>query len=142
MRTDRITHLITVLERVSERRFNIETWRNSKACGTVCCAGGWAALDPVFNKQGLSIPGTRPKFDGEHETLLDFEALQMFFEISEDETFQLFSAYQYQNKRATPADVIARIRKLLADQQLEDETRAQVEDIEQAQIDTGGDHGR
>lgn len=75
MNTERLNHLITVLEGVSAARkaFNLSAWAMNKkmgvevedhsntvgdvkeTCGTACCAMGYAALDPGFVDQGLRL---------------------------------------------------------------------------------------
>jgi hypothetical protein len=155
MRIDRLQHLITVLQNVPLERFDISNWRVGGACGTVCCAAGWAALDPQFNEQGLVMPGTRPLLILEDETLDGFDALQVFFELTSEQVLYVFCAYSYapphEQHNVKPADVIARIRALIRIHQvnentqhlaplvraLDDDARTQVEDIEQAYIAAG-----
>lgn len=70
MNRERLEHLITILEEVERRNlaFNLSTWASGnvrdhwnlvgsldETCGTTCCAMGWAALDPTFAGQGLSL---------------------------------------------------------------------------------------
>jgi hypothetical protein len=65
MRIDRLNHLITVLEGVkaAKRKFDMHAWLTHETvekpkdeyCGTVACAMGYAALDPTFIEQGLSL---------------------------------------------------------------------------------------
>ena len=69
MNKERLEHLITVLEGVKAASlpFNLNNWiahhesndqttgNAVESCGTACCALGYAALDPVFRAQGLSM---------------------------------------------------------------------------------------
>lgn len=69
MNRKRLEHLVTVLEGVREKRrpFNLGVWMGDgmngaettvgrkNECGTACCAFGYAALDPEFQRQGLVI---------------------------------------------------------------------------------------
>ncbi len=74
MNTERLNHLITVLEGVSRanKAFNLHAWvlnedagwepdedatvgSLDETCGTACCALGYAALDPTFVQQGLTM---------------------------------------------------------------------------------------
>jgi len=72
MNLARMNHLITVLEGVerAKKRFDLTSWVSNKidvdtcsgekpvvaeACGTSACALGYAALDPVFQAEGLGF---------------------------------------------------------------------------------------
>ena len=55
MNKERLKHLVTILQGVNPALFNLRDWVNNKECGTICCALGWAAQDPEFNKQGLKM---------------------------------------------------------------------------------------
>lgn len=66
MNTERLNHLITVLERVKSenRKFDMSSFGRvivcydgpeSRVCGTAACALGWAAFDPTFIEQGLCM---------------------------------------------------------------------------------------
>ena len=114
----RLTHLITVLERVERERlgFNMEKWYADRVpCGTVCCAGGWAALDPVFNAEGLRTHHfiSTPNFD-DHA---GYEALGMFFGLNRGCCRSLFDphAYNLHSCDIRPHHVIANIREMLAE---------------------------
>jgi hypothetical protein len=118
MNIERLTHLITVLERVPPGHLKMGNW----ACGTAACAVGWAAKDPVFNEQGFVLKGRRsiaPVF------VLDatpgaynpdnWDAVQLFFEIEFEDAWCLFGTNAYPaDAEPAPADVIKRIRELLA----------------------------
>jgi hypothetical protein len=144
MNRERLKHLITILERVPPGRLKMDNW----TCGTAACAAGHAAQDPVFNQQGFELRGTG---SGRVPVLLldtapgadnpnNWDALEIFFGLHFDDVWRLFSSSAYTvNEKGEetydpkPADVIARIRVLLAREELEDDVRAQVEDIEQTQ---------
>ncbi len=49
-----------------------------KECGAVCCAIGWAALDPYFRKRGLKIKKNGDLYFGGDEMDYDFAAAQLF----------------------------------------------------------------
>jgi len=66
MNRERLNHLKTVMLRVAESaaKLDMSTWASDTntiteegehICGTSCCAFGYAALDPVFQKQGLKL---------------------------------------------------------------------------------------
>lgn len=67
MNTERLTHLITVLQGVIEqgRVLDMATWADTRTttgprggvhvCGSTACAMGYAALDPLFQAAGLSL---------------------------------------------------------------------------------------
>jgi hypothetical protein len=65
MNVKNITRLLEMLREIQsddKRRenFNLNSWANTKdtACGTTCCAMGYAALDPYFRKKGLGMQFT------------------------------------------------------------------------------------
>ena len=51
----RLKHLRHVVERIPPARFNMGSIMRKSECGTVGCMIGWAALDPVFVQDGLSL---------------------------------------------------------------------------------------
>jgi hypothetical protein len=62
-------------------------------CGTICCAAGWMALNPVMHRAGLytSWNTGNPMFDmGEEDVLSGVDALAAFFDISFNEAQALF----------------------------------------------------
>ena len=48
-----LTNLRRVIEAVPDHLLHMETVMAKRDCGTVYCAGGWAALDPWFIKHGF-----------------------------------------------------------------------------------------
>ncbi len=109
MNIERLQHLITVLENVPAERFDLAEWQ----CGTTACAVGWAALDPVFNKQGLRLtegPYGNPR--PEYENDVNWPAVVGFFDLGYEDTIELFADYSYP-EGATAQDVIARIKEKL-----------------------------
>jgi hypothetical protein len=66
MNKERLERLIGVLEGVkaANKAFDIGSWiqetvglSGAEACGTTCCACGYAALDPAFQAEGLHLRG-------------------------------------------------------------------------------------
>jgi len=57
MNRERLERLIVVLEQVEreEKPFNLQLWISHDECGTVACACGYTALDPVLSEQGLKL---------------------------------------------------------------------------------------
>jgi hypothetical protein len=58
MNIKRLEHLKTIMTKVNPKNFFMGKWVNphpDHPCNTTCCAGGWAALDPTFQTQGLSF---------------------------------------------------------------------------------------
>lgn len=50
----RLTHLLTVvIPAINISMLEFEQWNSD--CGTKYCLGGYAALDPTFNEEGLSF---------------------------------------------------------------------------------------
>lgn len=150
MNRERLEHLIVVLEGVKKARqgFYMGAWAvgsgvvnleeatgKLEPCGSACCAMGYAALDPVFMKEGLRL---RPKFSSKAEPfsgLADFnafvaadhfreaeplfeglkqmDAAEAFFDLSENDAYSLFSPEGYRKSKVTPTMVITKIRALL-----------------------------
>lgn len=91
--------------------FNLDHWFGSDlndSCGTVCCAMGYIALQPKYNRLGLTVESSFvhcPKYGSSS----GWHAVSEFFGISQTEAVYLFSAEKYEGK-VTAADVAARIR--------------------------------
>jgi hypothetical protein len=95
MNRERLEHLKTVMARVPPKNFFMGKWVSPSyehPCNTTCCAGGWAALDPTFQTQGLSFR-TR-KFEGTYE---DIKALEDFHSVitkSQGRIYDFYIRYQ------------------------------------------------
>lgn len=117
MNRERLEHLITVLERVERENlpFDMDDWAvDPLDCGTAACAAGWAARDPEFQKQGLSLSlAWGPSFAGE----VGAEAMAVFLDIAGWDSVRLFipDEYNLPSDSIRPAHVIACIRVLLAE---------------------------
>lgn len=105
-----------VLPNVKHSEFNMSRW----ACGTVACAAGHAARDPVLTAEGLRLqpsplPGTSiPYYAG----MAGLGAAARFFEISSEDACMLFISDHYPVAAAadiTPAQVRERILDYLAE---------------------------
>jgi hypothetical protein len=77
-------------------------WGETKSCGMVGCAGGWAASDPGFNRAGLRHAdfGFMPRFAG----AVAEEAIADFFGLTDDEAKSI--VYDF---NATKAQTIKKI---------------------------------
>jgi hypothetical protein len=68
-------------------------------CGTLCCAGGWLALDPEMQKAGLYVDPVHGApaldFSNDKTRLLGVDALAAFFDIKESEASALFSPRKF-----------------------------------------------
>jgi hypothetical protein len=111
-------------------------------CGTAACAIGWAARDPDFNQLGFVLAEDRlPVYVLDDTPGADnpenWDAVCAFFELPTGTADYLFYDTSYPDCKPTPADVIARIREVLARDEADDDARRQVEDIEQAYIAAG-----
>ena len=92
-----------------------------KDCGAVACAMGHAALDPEFNKQGLTLSEEEDGEYGEPEYRLDadswaysgWEAATEFFDIKGSQSRWLFDNDNYPHTNVTPLDVAKRITEML-----------------------------
>jgi len=143
MHVERATRMIELLKDVPLEAFDLRDWISSPAagCGTTCCAIGWAALDPWFQDQGLSITvenfkifrlytiktlkafdrwtktnycysAKTPRFEGE----IHFRAAAKLLDITEKQAEWLFSVDFYEDRGPVkPVDVIKRIEQLLAE---------------------------
>ena len=89
----RLRHLMGIIEKTSESTFDMSDWVVRNECGTVCCALGWAAQDPEFIKQGLTLTNSRPGYDTKpvYGDCSGYAAAQEFFDISVRDSYQLFS---------------------------------------------------
>jgi hypothetical protein len=92
---------IAIIRGIPQSRINLDEWQkrqlNSVAigsaheitCGTIACAGGWLALYPPFQELGLSVNFAGVPIYGGSPGM---KALAGFFDISEREAVDLFSA--------------------------------------------------
>lgn len=121
MNIERLQHLITVLEGIPTDNFDLSGWTQSSIpddanqqelieCGTVCCAVGWACLDPKFNAEGLTWDDWKdsPEFGSD----TSWDAVELFFGIRYAVAETMFSDESYAVD-ATPQDVIERIREVI-----------------------------
>ncbi len=110
MHRERLKRLAEILDAVPPAQFDLGFWYTKTDCGTIACAGGWAALDPGFQADGLKPDAGMPTYAGER----GFAALIRFFGLS---SVTLFMPYGYPLHRypgrIRPADVAARVRELL-----------------------------
>lgn len=139
----RLTRLVHVLEALPETSgFDISLYISEQhACGTVACACGWGALDPVLMSEGLRAQATSPDFsedDEEGEQILvesvsdmsrmagwHFEVVQVkdgevigdesdFFGLSFDRWAELFTSdgYEHLGRPTQARDVATSIREM------------------------------
>lgn len=121
----RLERLVTVLERVQadpkkRRRFNMSAWAQEiPECGTVMCAVGWGATDPVLKRQGLWLVAVYNDRGASSRHLYyngtsGMRAAEMFFEIETWEAGRLFGCHAYRSLTSM-APVIARIKRFIRD---------------------------
>ena len=116
MNKERLLDLADFLAtQVPADKFDLSTWWHG-ACG---CAIGWAMQYPAFNDAGLrkkptdrSIGAIYPGLIPECAGYENWQAVQAFFEISEDHAYYLFEdAFYPDTKQSEQRDaVITRIR--------------------------------
>jgi len=105
MHRARLERLLTIMRNVETQKFDMSTWfklqdpifnplQKEVSCGFTACAGGWAALDPEFNKQGLTID-LADEGQIEFKGRVGLEALADFFELPELIADMLFDPYYY-----------------------------------------------
>lgn len=100
---ERLQHLITVLAAVPASDLDMCSWFEEpwqiESCGTAGCAFGYAALDPVFNKQGLGRFQNTVVYAqaGRRYIVQGFAAAERFFGITQEESNYIFmpTSYQY-----------------------------------------------
>ena len=96
VRTARLTHLKLVVWNAPWLFFDMKVFRETRCilffCGTVHCAGGWAAEDPEFKRQGLRWTGSGKRIvcDEAPKTSSNFDALAAFFGLSDHQSGILF----------------------------------------------------
>ena len=139
MYRERLERLIDVLTRVEQSRlpFDMTTWAGYELCNTTACALGWAAFDPGFQADGLTLINawknepvflsmeeyhTAVKADRrilpmvKYENVYNYDACQRLFEISASVASYLFDPDTYPNggSETAPAAVIARVQEVIA----------------------------
>jgi hypothetical protein len=106
--------------RVKKQNFDMCTWgSNERNCGTKACVLGWAGLMPEFRKRGLkTVPLNYWSFDGSsleirYKNLVDGNAGQVFFGLTETERAWMFNYSGYKNSEVhDPKKVAKKIRQL------------------------------
>ena len=103
-----------------EDRLNMKGFGRMTECGAVCCAAGWAALDPWFlanTRIGEVLPiSPNPRFGG---SIFGFSitgpGLPAIFGLSLADANALFGLYDnhWNLEDVTRADVVANIDRLL-----------------------------
>lgn len=106
----RMGRMITFLEKLPTKRFDLCQVRVEKKCGTVACVVGWAptVFPTLFKKQG---------WDLEEQDYADIGA--QIFQIPESDADDLFTpnreiADMFLSNKATPKQVARRMRKYMA----------------------------
>lgn len=118
MNKARLKHLIKILSRVPEEKFNLRDWghadsESENVCGTSACAVGHACFDPKFRKQGLTYElGQFNRIYPVFEDRVAWLAVWRFFDLNSAEAHWLFDHNAYAI-RATPKMVIDRIKHLV-----------------------------
>lgn len=100
-----------VLSKVRPSKFDMWTWR----CGSVGCAIGHGAADPVLQAEGLSIhESNTPQIVG--VGVVGYGGLAIFFGISYEGALNLFHPARYsQRRKPGPRTVRTRILKYIAE---------------------------
>lgn len=87
-----------------------------RGCGTAACAAGVAALLPELKAQGLMLEQDPMKRGHSYIRFNDeihICALMTFFGITYDQAHDVFLPEAYSQVDIKPADVVAKIRKIL-----------------------------
>lgn len=131
MNRQRMKELKRVLETVIEedRPFSMAYWASGVPhpittpvadCGTASCAAGWAARDPWFNEQGLTLVlHGQGRYIPRYQGVLSYTALGYFFDIGGAGAHRLFDPWEYEAARAgnsariTPEMVLCKVNAML-----------------------------
>jgi hypothetical protein len=90
----------------------------NQACGTKACAVGSACYYPPFNKMGLRMVkennwdetwGLAPDYKGAR----NWDAVEKFFGLREEDAYALFSQYSYNKGERTPWHVARRVKSYI-----------------------------
>lgn len=137
LHTKRLKRFVKVLESIPRGRFNMGAWgehsgihkpQEQNYCGTVACALGHAALDKVFQKEGLHMkwydcgavwdPITG---DVENEENRQYEGKPVFGNKTDVDAGQAFFGLAYEeaedlflHTERTKRQVISQVKKLIA----------------------------
>lgn len=147
MKTDLLLKLADMLEadaaNPSGLKFDMHNWGMTQAwgdqpelsCGTTGCAFGLAAISDQFEGLTFSMSGNymHPQFRRADGVMLeDYEAAKELFDITVEQSHQLFCPDYYPSDKLEGADsekfVAARIRQLVADGQFNVQSRYEIGD--------------
>lgn len=121
----RFQALAKLLDGLPEERFDYGTWGESRSCGTVACALGWAASTPWAKRVGVSLKPS-PYFDSDlqihYKGADDAQgASEAMFGISDGPDWNLWMpgatparGIPQCSDKAKPSDVATKIRKYVA----------------------------
>jgi hypothetical protein len=109
----RLYHLRTVLARVQPDSFDIDCWAKLDKGRVKACALGWAGLDSIFRKQGLTTntASNLVMFDSGVMMYTSLAAGMAFFGLNIQEASYLFTANDGGKSLAASQ---ARLNKLIA----------------------------
>jgi len=122
MNREALKQLIRVLEEVEtlQKPLDMSVWMRTSThtCGTAGCALGYAAKDSWFNDRNLHLEeapcdAAFPVLGEELDSPVGFEAAELLFSISPEQTLYIFDASYYHQNPILPSHVIARVRELL-----------------------------
>lgn len=95
-------------------KFDMSEWYHEKPCGSAACAAGFAAMDPIFNAQGLVLFPVDNQ--GEHMVrcgvLVGFGAIAGFFNISHSDARYICEPDNYPEYDGRPIPRAAVIRHI------------------------------
>ena len=128
MNIERLTKLAELLYWVAaeHKPFDLTVWINDQdpysetfdpqrkagECGTAACAVGYAACDPWFNAQGLSLVDGEPAIRDVEE---GWDSVEIFFDLGEGDARHLFCSSRYcAGPETGPSQVATRIREFIA----------------------------
>lgn len=130
----KLEHLIEIMKTVPEDKLNMLAWdKKAEAWGTICCAAGWAALDPKFNELSfdavwIDLPAGEPQawlmpiYNG--NCTRGPYAVRTFFEVNDEEYTHIFLPEGYESYdpdtamnvlpvKITPSQVITHIQEVI-----------------------------
>jgi hypothetical protein len=119
IKAQRLQHLREVIEGAPTDRFNMTAVQQESECGIAYCAAGWAAQDPRFKAEGLSLTVgsgelTPPNYDIGLERVTGWQAIERFFYLSRSEVSIMFGLDLLRRHVVLKSQVIANVDRILA----------------------------
>jgi hypothetical protein len=111
MNVELLDRAIDIIAGLAEEQVDLSAWRSGcfesaqeVTCGTICCAGGWLALNPEMQALGLTHDDNgSPMLDG----CSGYSALAQLFDLSYGEGFKLFKYVSHYDAQWMATDALS-----------------------------------